>query len=346
MTFKPFFLPTGIGSLPYKDPYQASKLILKCFPESPFWPQLPNRGFRERMLIQFIEGMPGLFMEGEKVYFRKPFEPPSDWEKFYQADFNESEDLGYFGIGEDFAAGFHAMLGLLKHRKPSLIKGQITGPITLSLSLLDEEKKPIFYDPNLKEMLLKTLAKKARWQEKEFKKVVPEAETLIFFDEPFLSAYGSLGMNIGKGDVIECIDSCTSSLQGLTGIHVCGNTDWSVIMETRVNVIHFDAYRFFPNMLLHVKELKTFLLRGGMLGWGIVPSEEEFIEKEEVSSLVSALEERFGLLVKEGIPKEILVENSILTQSCGLGSLAEDLAEKALRLTRQTALRMRERYES
>jgi len=346
MTFKPFFLPTGIGSLPYKDPYKASELIIEYFPESPYWPQLPSKDFREGMLIQFIEGMPGLFMEGEKVYFRKPFVPPSDWEKFYQADFNESEDLGYFGIGEDFAAGFHAMLGLLKQRKPSLIKGQITGPVTLSLSLLDEEKKPIFYDPNLKEMLLKTLAKKARWQEKEFKKVVPEAETLIFFDEPFLSAYGSLGMNIGKGDVIECINSCTSSLQGLTGIHVCGNTDWSIIMETSANVIHFDAHSFFPNMLLYTKELKAFLLKGGMLAWGIVPSEEEYLKKEGVSSLVSALEERLGLLVKEGIPKDILIENSILTQSCGLGALSEDLAEKALRLTQQIVLTMRKRYES
>ena len=346
MTFKPFFLPTGIGSLPHKDPHWVSNLILECFPESPFWPQLPSRGFREGMLIQFNEGMPGMVVEGEKIYFRKPFEPPSDWERFYQADFNESEDLSYFGIGEDFAAGFHAMLGLLKHRKPSLVKGQITGPITLSLSLLDEEKKPIFYDPNLKEMVLKTLAKKARWQEQEFKKAVPEAETLIFFDEPFLSAYGSLGMNIGKGDVIECIDSCISSLQGLTGIHVCGNTDWSVIMETKVNVIHFDAYRFFPNVLLHVKELKTFLQRGGMLAWGIVPSEEEFIEKEEISSLVRAFEEMLRLLANEGIPEDVIVENSFLSPSCGLGSLSEDLAEKALRLTQEMAMIMRKKYVS
>ena len=33
-------------------------------------------------------------------------------------------------------------------------------------------------------MLLKIIASKARWQEREFRKVVPGAETLIFFDEP------------------------------------------------------------------------------------------------------------------------------------------------------------------
>jgi methionine synthase II (cobalamin-independent) len=236
------------------------------------------------------------------------------------------------------------MLELLKDKKPFLIKGQVTGPVTLSMSLLDEDKRPIFYDPNLKEMVLKTLAKKARWQEVEFKKVVPEAETLVFFDEPLLSAYGSLGMNIGKQDVIDCIDSCISSLEGLSGIHVCGNTDWSVIMETGVNVIHFDAYRFFPNLLLHVKELRAYLMRGGMLGWGIIPSEEEYVEQEEVSNLVHAMEGMLQLLVKEGIPQNIIMENSFLSPSCGLGSISERLAEKALKLTHMMAISMKKKH--
>jgi len=346
MMFKPFFLPTGIGSLPHKEAGIASRLVLKYFPQSPFWPQLPSKGFKEGMLVQFNEGMPGMVVEGERIYFRKPFEPSSEWERFYQVSFDESEDPLYFGMGDDFAAGFHAMLKLLKDKKPSLIKGQVTGPLTLSLSLLDEEKKPVFYDPNLKEMILKTLAKKANWQEREFKKVVPEAETLIFFDEPLLSAYGSLGMNIGKKDVIECINGCISSLEGLSGIHVCGNTDWSVIMETGVNVIHFDAYKFFPNMSLHVKELRAFLMRGGMLGWGIIPSEEECIEKEEVSNLVLAMEKMLKLLEKEGIPGDIVAENSFLSPSCGLGSLSEELAEKALKLTQEMSMIMRRKYSS
>ena len=31
----------------------------------------------------------------------------------------------------------------------------------------------------------------------------------------------------------------------------------------------------FSNMLAYAPELKRFLLNGGLLGWGIVPSEEE-----------------------------------------------------------------------
>ena len=343
MTIKPF-LPTGIGSLPHKDPFKASEVILNYFPESPYWPQLPSRVFREGMLAQFTEGMPGVALDGERVYFHSPFNPASHWEKFYEA--SSEGRLDDFIITKEYASGLHTLLELLKGKRPLLMKGQITGPITFGLGVSDEKKIPILYDPNLKEMLLKIIASKAKWQEMEFKKVVPEAETLIFFDEPLLSSYGSISMNLGKEEIIECLNRAISALQGLSGIHICGATDWSMIMQTGIKVIHFDAYRFFSNMLAYAYELKGFLLNGGFLAWGIVPSEEEYIKVETTSSLIKSLGEKIGLLIKEGIPEEILTKNSLISQSCGLFSLSEDLAEKALRLTREVSLEMKKKFHS
>ena len=343
MTIKPF-LPIGIGTLPHRNPDQASQIILKYFPESPYWPQLPSRGLKEVMYVQFSEGMPGRVIEGEKVYFRSPFNPSSEWERFYEI--SSGENLDHFKMGEEYAPGFHALLKLLKDKKPLLVKGQVTGPITLGLSLLDEKKIPILYDPNLKEMLLKTIASKARWQEREFKKAFPEAETLIFFDEPLLSSYGSISMNLGKEEIIDCLNLSISSLQGLSGVHICGGTDWSIIMQTGIRVIHFDAYRYFSNMLAYASELKGFLINGGLLGWGIVPSEEEPLEQETALGLFGSLEEKIKLLVKEGIPEEIIIKNSLISQSCGLASVSEDLAEKALRLTRELSMTMNTRVNS
>jgi methionine synthase II (cobalamin-independent) len=343
MSIKPF-LPIGIGSLPHKDPFKASQVVLKYFPDSPYWPQLPFRNFREGMLAQFAEGMPGVAIDSEKIYFHSPFNPPSEWEKFYET--SSENHLDHFMMGREYVSGFYSLLELLKGKKPILVKGQITGPITLGLGVLDEKKIPILYDPNLKEMLLKTIALKARWQEREFSKLLPEAETLIFFDEPLLTGYGSISMNLGKEEIVECLNRAISALQGLSGIHICGATDWSVIMETGIKVIHFDAYRFFPNMLAYAPELKGFLLNGGILAWGIVPSEEEFLEQETTSSLFKSLEGKIGLLVKEGIPQEILMKNSLVSQSCGLGSISEDLAEKALKLTKELSLEMMKNFPS
>ncbi len=341
MNSKLSLLPIGIGTLPHCDPDQASQIILKYFPESPYWPQLPSRSLKEVMYVQFSEGMPGRVIEGEKVYFRSPFNPASEWEKFYEI--STGENLDHFKIGEEYASGFHALLKLLKDKKPLLVKGQVTGPITLGMSLLDEKKIPILYDPNLKDMLLKTIASKARWQEREFRKMCPEAETLIFFDEPLLSSYGSISMNLGKEEIIDCLNRSISSLQGLSGIHICGGTDWSIIMETGIRVIHFDAYRYFSNMLAYAPELKRFLLNGGLLGWGIVPSEEEPLQQETTSSLMESLEEKIELLVKEGIPEEIIIKNSLISQSCGLASVPTELAEKALALTKEVSSVMRKR---
>jgi len=334
------FLPIGIGSLPHLDPDQASELILKYFPASPFWPQLPRRTFKEGMLVQFAAGMPGVVIGDNKIYFRLPFVPMAEWENYYAAI--TEEESKYYSLDREYASGFYSLLEHLQFRKPLLIKGQITGPITFGLGVTDEKKIPIFYEPNLKEMFLKIIAGQARWQEREFRRVVPEAETLIFFDEPLLSGYGSISMNLSKEEIISTLREVISPLQGLPGIHICGATDWSMVMQTGVKVIHFDAYQFFPNLLTYAPELKEFLLQGGFLAWGIVPAEEEFIKNETTLSLKSALEEKMGLLVKEGVPAEVLQQNSLISQSCGLASLSPAMAEKALQLSRELAEEMRQ----
>jgi methionine synthase II (cobalamin-independent) len=333
------FLPIGIGSLPYKDPLKASEVMLNYFPDSPCWPQLPSRDVREGMLAQFTEGMPGVVIDEEKIYFRSPFNPASEWEKFYEA--SSEGHAGDFTVGREYASGFYTFLELVKTRKPLLIKGQITGPITFGLGVSDEKKIPILYDLNLKEMFLKITASKARWQEKELKQAAPSAQTLIFFDEPLLSGYGSISMNLGKEEIIDCLNRAISELEGLSGIHICGATDWSVVMETGIRVIHFDAYSFFHNMLAYASELKGFLLKGGVLAWGIVPAEEEFLDQETTPSLLKSLKEKIGLLIKEGIPEEALLKNSLISQSCGLSTVSEPLAEKALKLTHEISSEMR-----
>lgn len=339
MKFRPSLLPIGIGSLPHIDPYISCRIILNYFPESPYWPQLPLRSPKEGMLVQFTEGMPGFIMEDQKFYFNTPFNPNSEWERFYEVYFNEN--LDYFKIGDQYASGLHTLLRLLKGRRPILVKGQITGPITLGLGISDENKIPILYDPNLREMILNSIAMKAKWQETQFRNITPDSKSLIFFDEPLLSSYGSISMNLGRNEIIEYLKESISQLKDLSGIHICGATDWSIIIQTGINVIHFDTYRFFSNMLAYTKELKEFLLKGGFLGWGIVPSEEEFLKAESLSTLITNFEEKIDLLSREGIPEKILLENSFISQSCGLSSLSEEMAEKALKLTSELSQTLR-----
>ncbi|HLE04685.1 MAG TPA: hypothetical protein VI729_08790, partial [Anaerolineales bacterium] len=56
----PGFLPTAVGSLPHTDPMAACELVRRYLLDVPAWPQLPRRGVREGIQVQFSQGFPGV----------------------------------------------------------------------------------------------------------------------------------------------------------------------------------------------------------------------------------------------------------------------------------------------
>ncbi len=338
----PPYLATGIGSFPHQDEGSAFRLILENFPEIPFLPQFPNRSFLENMLVQYSEGFPGLKVnqKEQKVWVDYSEKFDEEVERFYQAV--ENQDLEYFQISEEFSIGLTFLKNLSrdKNRKTlKFVKGQIIGPITLGLSLTDQNKKSIFYDLTLRDILIKHIALKAKWLEKRVNEWFPGTETIIFFDEPGLSSYGSAFSSLSREDVIESLDSCFKFLKGLKGIHCCGNTDWSVLLSTQLDILSFDAYGYFENLLVYPREVENFLARGGILAWGIVPTSEE-VEKEDVETLINRFRRGIDQLTKEGIDP-ILLKRVILTPSCGTGSLSIPLSERVYRLTSEISKRLR-----
>ena len=86
---------------------------------------------------------------------------------------------------------------------------------------------------------------KAAWQEKELKKI--SKKTIIFLDEPYMAAYGSsvaAGAFSRPEKIAEMIDEVFEGISGLKGIHCCGNTDWSVLLKTKLDILNFDAYNY------------------------------------------------------------------------------------------------------
>ena len=75
-------------------------------------------------------------------------------------------DTSRFALNEDTAKGFFVFLDRLQSLAvpPIAVKGQITGPFTLGTGIVDQNKRPIFYDPQLRDTAVKLLAMKARWQ--------------------------------------------------------------------------------------------------------------------------------------------------------------------------------------
>lgn len=340
MKFIPNCRATAIGSMPHRDVSAACQIVLESLTEIPVWPQLPKISFKENMYVQYTEGMPGVVVDEEKehVFFDTSKDLTAKVEKFYEKFL--AEDLQYFAISDEYARGFHELLAKIEEKLTDdilLIKGQVTGPISFGLTVADENKKPIFYHEMLSDVLPKALGMKAKWQEKKFKEVCPKAGTLIFFDEPYLTSYGSAYVSLNRGDVIRSLSEAKSFVEGLVGVHCCGQTDWTLFTESGVDVISFDAYDYTESLALYPKEIKTFLEKGGLLAWGIVPSafpSTEQVAKENASSLAKRLEEKMQLLVDKGIDKETLLRSALITPNCGTASMSIELSEKAIKLAR------------
>ena len=344
MEFQYPFVATGIGSFPHQDEKEVIPLILRNFPDIPFWPQLPKRSFLEGMVVQYSEGFPSLRWneKEQRVWVDTSQGFDKEIERFYQH--LEEGEFKPFEITKDFARGLRILKDLAPedHRKElKYIKGQITGPITFGLALADPEGKSIFYDPTLRDILIKHLSLKAQWMEKRFNDLFPGIPTIIFFDEPSLSSFGSAFSGLNREEVVQSLNECFGAVKGLKGTHCCGNTDWSVLLSTNLDILSFDAYDYLETLSLYPKELKAFLERGGILAWGIIPTSEK-VAKEDAHSLVVRFKRGIETLSNKGIDP-VLLQRAILTPSCGTASLPISLAERVCQLTAEVSKRLREK---
>lgn len=335
--------------MPHKEPDEACKVVFENLREIPVWPQLPNRSFLESMYVQPVEGMPAIKVQESRrrVYFDTSRDLTAEIEKFYEKYI--TNNLSYFAISEDYAQGLYCFLKELEEigDKIDWVKGQIIGPITFGLTVADDKKQAIIYNEQLMDTVVKTLARKARWQEERFKEICPDAQTIIFFDEPYLRAYGSAYVSVSREDVIRYLNECFSELEGLKGIHVCGNTDWGMLTQTNIEIIHFDAYDYTENLALYPSEIKAFLGRGGNLAWGVVPAvfpDPEQIAKENLESLLERFEEGLAMLTAKGFNREEVLESSLIAPTCGTSAMSEDLAEQSYRLTSQLSQAIKDKY--
>jgi len=330
------FLPTGIGSVPFLDVEETCRDILNRLPSVPFWPQFVKRSHLEDMIIQPSERLPLLEIDPVKkvLFLSRSGNKEEELVRFY--DRFLSRDLDYFSVSREHAPGIYALLDLL-HRAGELeggyIKGQLVGPVTFAASIRDSDGRLLLHDTEILEAMTHGLGMKALWQVRELAK--SGRSVIIFLDEPYLSGFGSAFSPIERHDVIKILGIVIGHLRegsdALIGIHCCGNTDWSMLLEVKPDIINFDAFEYMEHFLLYRKNILRFLHEGGILAWGIVPT-SALTENESVGNLSTRLEEGLHQLHGWGIEPELLAKRSLLTPACGMGTMETAAAKKTLKL--------------
>jgi len=332
MKDKHHFLATGIGSLPFAEQEDAVRFVMDCFAaDVPFWPQLPRRSFLESMHIQFSQGFPGVTIDAERknIFINtKKASFIDEFERCYHALYAHEGD--YFSLTDDYAAGFGAFVRALQPGKFPCVKGQVIGPVSFGMTLLDEAKKPIIFNAELNEIIPLFLANKAGWQIQRLAQAAG-GKVIIFIDEPYLVGIGANEFaSIDHQAIIAGLNTIIGAIHNrgaVAGIHCCGNTDWSLIFQTDVDIVSFDAFEFLESLFIYRQSMEAFVGRGGMFACGIVPNKPDY-NFENYTQKASKILRRHEMLLANG---------AFITSSCGCGTLSEAIARRVNTLSVEIA---------
>ena len=327
---------TGIGSVPFTDTDETVDLILEYLPQVPFWPQMVRLGFAEEMNVQAARGLPALRIdETARVVALDPEIPRDEaLAQFYEAVL--SGDLAPFAWQPQEAVGFSALMTAVASRGVpcAALKGQLSGPLTFAGVIKDAAGKPILFDRELTQAVCQGLARKAAWQAARFREL--GKAPVIFFDEPFLTGFGSAYLPISREEVLDILGQTLAETRQAAdgpitlGMHCCGNTDWSLLLDSDIDVLSFDSYGYFDSLRLYDKALKKYLGRGGWLAWGLVPTGAEF-QTETPESLWRRFQGQVQQLASDqqlGL-QEVLAQ-ALLPPACGMGYLSPEDARRVL----------------
>jgi hypothetical protein len=356
MEFKPRFLASAVGSMPHADAAEALDVVLAAIPEAPIWPQLSGRGLNEQMEIQYSEGMPCRTIDREKgrMFFDTSGDYTDAFTEFYEAYIQACDpdegtgDVSSMALSEDFAAGIYELEQRLAAEggKRPFVKCHTTGPCSFALTIVDENKRALWYNEEFRDVIIKALAMKCRWQ---IQKLEPFAGNVIcFIDEPILAAFGSSTyVSVSRDEVLAALGELVEAIHAegaIAGIHCCGNTEWSIPIDAGADIVNFDAFQYGETIAMYPEHVKRHLESGKVLAWGVVPTSAE-IRDQTVETLVDHYEKMVdNLVAKSGLDRRLIYEQTILTGSCGTGSMEVVDAERVFAMTAELSQALREKH--
>jgi hypothetical protein len=338
---KPDFTATMMASVPYLDMEEAVHVILDNFPEAPCLPVL------SRSMKHMLEGIPCLVLDRERRQVLLDPSPEREQELIEFYDRYEAVDLDYFATTPKTAPGFYALLEELKERRPPNLKWvafQNAGPVLLADVLKQPDGNPSFHNETLRDMLTKAVNMKSRWLERKIKQELPGVEVIAGLAETTLVNFTSAGGSGSRKEIIDAINGGFEGLDCTAWVHCCANIDWTLLTESNVDVINFDAYQHTDKVALYAEEFKTFLKHGGMLAWGMVPVMSDLLVKETPQTLIERLEQGIRLFVSKGIEEELLASSSWLMPCCETIIMEPELSTLSLKMTKEISHKMRNKY--
>jgi hypothetical protein len=192
--------------------------------------------------------------------------------------------------------------------------------------------------------MLEFMAKRVNVQLERLMQLNPNA--FMFIDEPGLqflfSAMSGYSDQLARKDM----ETFFFMIHRPRGVHLCGNPDWDFLLGLDLDVLSLDVYSYGQVFVSYAESIKRFLERDGSLVWGIMPTNFEPFEEENIDSLEKRLEEIWKTLSKRGVDRERLLSRSLLSPAtcCLVNPDGEKTVEDAFKRIIDLSARLRQKY--
>lgn len=332
------FLTTAMAVMPHQDPAQALEAALSL--DIPFWPQLPNLSYYEDMYVQASENFPGIVLDMDQR--KLSFSTDRFMAEFEMAAANEDQD-DFFDISPGYSEVYHRFLDLDLGKRPA-IRGQMEGPVSFGFNVADQDDRPILFDDTIRPYLFEFLARRINVQLARLLRRNENA--FMFVDEPGLQFVFSALSGYDSVQAKTDLETFLSMTKRPRGIHLCGNPDWDFMLSLDLDILSLDVFGNGEVFSAYAGAIKRFLERGGVIGWGIVPTNVEPFEAESIQTLKQRLEQVWTALFDRGVDREMLVAQGLLSPAtcCLVNPDGEKTVDKAFAVVRQLSKVLRDAY--
>ncbi len=323
MTFQAACGTTAMGIMPHKDVDKALDLALGL--DIPFWPQLPHVSLYEDMYVQTSQNFPGIEINFDKgrLAFRT--------EKFQESledYFTKMDQTETYALTPEYSVVFHKFLSRdLESYKA--IRGQITGPVSFGFKVLDENLKPIIYSEEVKSILFDFIQKKVNFQYQQLK--AKNENAFVWVDEPGLGYVFSGLSGYNDQQAKEDYYQFVQGIEGPKGMHLCAEVNLPYLLELGVEILSFDAFQigFMPKE--YAASVAEFIRKGGIISWGIVPTEFKTLEAQTPEKLASLLSDYWAIVSENtDLSLDRIAEQALIAPArCCLVELAIEAAERS-----------------
>jgi hypothetical protein len=288
ITFEARCSTTAMGIMPHRDVEKALELALSL--DIPFWPQLPKVSLYEDMYVQTSQNFPGIAIDFDRE--RLGFDT-ARFEQELDAYFMKMDETETFALTAEYSAVFHKFLSK-ELQSYKAIRGQVTGPVSFGFKVLDENLKPVIYNDAARTILFDFIQKKVNIQYRELRERNPGA--FVWLDEPGLgyvfSGLSGYNEQLAKEDYHNFVEG----LEGPKGLHLCADVNLPYLLELGVEILSFDAYQigFMPKE--YAGSVAEFIRKGGIISWGIVPTESTVLATRTPETLAAILSDYWEVI--------------------------------------------------